>query len=75
MNEYSFLAGFCLPIDIHNGAIAELLRDNGKSVGVYTCNSVEDIQKALDLKVNILITDYPQLALQMRDLNNHSKVA
>jgi glycerophosphoryl diester phosphodiesterase len=67
LQEHNFLAGFCLPIDNHNEAIAQLLRDNGKGVGVYTCNSAEDIQKALDLKVNILITDYPQLALQMRD--------
>lgn len=67
MQEYSFLAGFCLPIDIHNESIANLLRDNGKGVGVYTCNSAAEIQKALDLKVNILITDYPHLALQMRD--------
>jgi hypothetical protein len=28
---------------------------------------VEEIQKALDLNVNILISDDPQLALQMRD--------
>lgn len=67
MKDYSFLAGFCLPIDIHNETIAKLLRERGKGVAVYTCNSVEEIQKALDLKVNILITDYPQLALQMRD--------
>ena len=67
LEDYSFLAGFCLPIDIHNEPIAKLLRDHGKGAGVYTCNSVEEIQKALDLKVNILITDYPQLALQMRD--------
>lgn len=67
LTDYSFLAGFCLPIDIHNESIAKLLHDNGKGVAVYTCNSVEEIQKALDLKANILITDYPQLALQMRD--------
>lgn len=67
LKEHSFLAGFCLPIDNHNDAIAKLLRDNGKGVGVYTCNSVEEIQKALDLNVNILISDDPQLALQMRD--------
>ncbi|TAN67870.1 MAG: glycerophosphodiester phosphodiesterase [Methylobacter sp.] len=67
MEEYGFLAGFCLPIDIHNDSIAKLLRDHGKGAGVYTCNNVDDIQKALDLKVNILITDYPQLALQLRD--------
>lgn len=67
LKEYSFLAGFCLPIDIHNESIAALLRDCSKGAGVYTCNNAEEIQKALDLKVNILITDYPQLALQMRD--------
>jgi len=67
LKDYSFLAGFCLPIDIHNESIAKLLQEQGKGVGVYTCNTVEDIQKALDLKVNILITDYPQLALQLRD--------
>jgi glycerophosphoryl diester phosphodiesterase len=66
MKDYSFLAGFCLPIDIHNESIAKLLREQGKGVGVYTCNSAEEIQKALDLKVNILITDYPQLALRIR---------
>lgn len=66
MKEHSFLAGFCLPIAIHNESIAELLREQGKGVGVYTCNSAAEIQKALELKVNILITDYPQLALQMR---------
>ncbi len=68
VKEYDFLTGYCLPIDIHNEAIASLLQNNNKCIGVYTPNSVEDIQKALDLKVNILITDEPQLALKMRDL-------
>ncbi|MGR9014020.1 MAG: glycerophosphodiester phosphodiesterase [Gammaproteobacteria bacterium] len=67
LKEYSFLAGFCLPIDIHNESIAVFLREQGKGVGVYTCNNEHDIQKALDLKVDILISDYPQLALRMRD--------
>jgi glycerophosphoryl diester phosphodiesterase len=67
LKDCNFLAGFCLPINIINDDITGLLRDNGKSIVVYTCNSVEDIQKALDLKVNILITDCPQLALQMRN--------
>jgi glycerophosphoryl diester phosphodiesterase len=67
LKDYSFLAGFCLPIDIHNASIAKLLREQGKGIGVYTCNSAEEIQKALDLKANILITDHPQLALQLRD--------
>ncbi|MGZ5007968.1 MAG: glycerophosphodiester phosphodiesterase [Methylobacter sp.] len=67
LEDCGFLAGFCLPIDIHNESIAKLLREQGKGVGVYTCNSEREIQKALDLKVNILITDYPRMALQMRD--------
>lgn len=67
LKDYSFLAGFCLPIGIHNESIATFLQDQGKGVGVYTCNCVEEIQKALTLKVDILITDYPQLALQLRD--------
>ncbi|MGZ4955553.1 MAG: glycerophosphodiester phosphodiesterase [Methylobacter sp.] len=66
LKNYGFLAGFCLPIGIHNPSIAKLLREQGKNVVVYTCNSVEEIQKALGLKVNILITDDPQLALRMR---------
>jgi len=67
LKNHSFLGGFCLPIGIHNPSIAKLLREQGKCAVVYTCNSVEEIQKALDLKVNILITDDPQLALRMRD--------
>jgi glycerophosphoryl diester phosphodiesterase len=67
LRNHSFLAGFCLPIGIHNPSIAKLLREQGKGVVVYTCNSVEEIQKALDLNVDILITDDPQLALRMRD--------
>jgi len=67
LKQYNFLAGFCLPIDIHNPSIAKLLREQGKGAVVYTCNSAEEIQKALDLRVDILITDDPQLALRMRD--------
>jgi glycerophosphoryl diester phosphodiesterase len=67
LKNHSFLAGFCLPIGIHTSSIAKLLREQGKTVVVYTCNSVDEIQKALDLKVDILITDDPQLALRMRD--------
>jgi len=32
----------------------------------YTCNTPLEIQKALDLEVDILITDEPVKALQMR---------
>ena len=44
-----------------------LLRDHDKCIAVYTCNSEKEIKRALDFGVNILISDVPQKALQMRD--------
>lgn len=67
VKNYRFLGGFCLPIDILDQSIAKLLREQNKRIVVYTCNNVEEIQKALDMRVDILITDDPQLALRMRD--------
>lgn len=67
LNEQAFISGYCLPIKILNHFFMELLRDYEKVIAVYTCNSEEEIQKALDLNVDIIITDYPQLALQMRN--------
>lgn len=65
--EQPFLHGLCLPIEILDAAMARLLRAHGKLIAVYTCNSDEEIQKALDLSVDILISDVPQQALRMRD--------
>ena len=65
--EQSFLNGFCLSIKSLGEATVRLLRDHGKCIAVYTCNSDEEINKALDLGVDILISDVPQKALQMRD--------
>ena len=65
--EQPFLHGLCLPIESLNEAMVELLRGHEKSIAVYTCNSDEEISKALDLGVDILISDVPQKALQMRD--------
>jgi len=65
--EQSFLHGLCLPIASLNEAIVKLLRDHGKCIAVYTCNSDAEISKALGLGVDILISDVPQKALQMRD--------
>lgn len=67
LKEHTFLSGFCLPIGVLNSPICKLLRKNDKKIGVYTCNSIAEIRKALRLKVDIIMTDYPQLALQMRD--------
>ena len=65
--DLPFLYGLCLPIATLDKAMVELLRDHGKCIAVYTCNSDEEINKALRLNVDILISDVPQQALQMRD--------
>jgi len=64
--EQSFLHGLCLPIETLDEAMVKLLRDHGKCIVVYTCNSDAEINKALELGVDILISDVPQKALQMR---------
>jgi glycerophosphoryl diester phosphodiesterase len=62
-----WLAGLCLPIKTLDGALVQSLRGQGKSITVYTCNSDAEIGKALDLCVDILISDLPQKALAMRN--------
>jgi glycerophosphoryl diester phosphodiesterase len=65
--EQSFLHGLCLPIKSLDESMVKLLRDNDKRIAVYTCNTDAEINKALELGVDILISDVPQKALQMRD--------
>jgi glycerophosphoryl diester phosphodiesterase len=67
LSEQSFLHGLCLPIASLDEAMVKLLRDHGKSIAVYTCNSDAEINKALELGVDILISDVPQKALMMRN--------
>lgn len=67
--EQAFLHGLCLPIATLNAAFVSLLRTHGKKIAVYTCNSDEEITTALQLGVDILISDVPQHALRMRDKN------
>jgi glycerophosphoryl diester phosphodiesterase len=69
--EQSFLHGLCLPIASLDEAMVKLLRDNGKSIAVYTCNSDAEINKALEWGVDILISDVPQKALMRR--SQHQK--
>jgi len=66
---HPFLHGLCLPIATLDATMVELLRGQGKSVAVYTCNSDAEINTALELGVDILISDVPQKALHMRDQN------
>ena len=66
--EQPFLKGLCLPIATLDVGMAGLLRDHGKSLAVYTCNSDEEIAKAIRLGADILISDVPNKALEIRNL-------
>jgi glycerophosphoryl diester phosphodiesterase len=70
LSEQSFLHGLCLPVKSLEEAIVRLLRDQGKSIAVYTCNTDAEINKALALGVDVLISDVPQKALQMRTMKS-----
>jgi glycerophosphoryl diester phosphodiesterase len=67
IDENGFLHGLCLPIEMLDSGITAFLREHGKSIAVYTCNSDEDIDRALALDVDILISDVPQKAIIMRN--------
>ena len=67
LEAHPFLHGLCVHIDTLDEAMVEVLRERGKRIAVYTCNSDEQISRALGLGVDILISDLPQKALQMRD--------
>lgn len=64
--DNSFLAGGCHAIATLNKDLVNFLRRHNKLIVTYTCNTQQEIQKALDLEVDILITDVPAKALQMR---------
>ena len=66
LSVQTFLYGVCLPVKLLDQAMVKLLRDNGKLIAVYTCNSDAEINKALDLGVDIMISDVPGKALQLR---------
>jgi len=68
LDKHAFLHGLCLPIKTLDEKMAGLLHSHGKCIAVYTCNSEKEINKALELGVDILISDVPQKALQMRDM-------
>lgn len=64
---HPFLYGLCVHVDTLDEAMVGVLREHGKRIAVYTCNSGEEINRALALGVDILISDVPQEALQMRN--------
>ncbi|MEQ1525912.1 MAG: glycerophosphodiester phosphodiesterase family protein [Gallionella sp.] len=67
LTEHPFLHGLCVHISTLNAVMIQLLRRQKKCIAVYTCNTDEEINTALKLGVDILITDFPQKALQLRD--------
>ncbi len=67
LTEQPFLYGLCMHISTLDADMVALLRERGKRIAVYTCNTDEEIGRALTLGVDVLISDVPQKALQMRD--------
>lgn len=67
LNTQPFLAGLCLHKTTLRQDMVDMLRSHDKLIAVYTCNSEREIRHALDLGVDILISDLPQKALQLRD--------
>jgi glycerophosphoryl diester phosphodiesterase len=66
LTQHAFLHGLCVHISTLNEAMMAAVRQRGKSMAVYTCNTDEQIDCALNLGVDVLISDFPQLALQRR---------
>lgn len=67
LNQYPFLSGMCMPIEILSPDMTQFLHRHDKAILTYTCNDDAHIQSALDMNVDILITDYPNKAVQLRN--------
>ena len=63
-----FLKGICIKIDNHAQIYKEQADEFNWLVCVYTCNNTSDILKALELKVDIIISDRPTKVKEI--LNN-----
>jgi len=66
LDRHPFLAGLCLPIQILKPELVEAVQGRGKILATYTCNADEEIGRALDMGVDILISDDPSKALALR---------
>lgn len=67
LTRQPFLHGLCVHISTLDVDMMGLVRERGKRIAVYTCNSEAEIGRALALEVDVLISDVPQMALRMRD--------
>ncbi len=66
LDDCPFLHGLCVEISTLDMDMVDLLRGRGKAVAVYTCDSDAEIERALALGVDVLISDVPDKALRMR---------
>jgi glycerophosphoryl diester phosphodiesterase len=67
LDEHAFLHGLCIHISTLDADMMKLVRERGKSIAVYTCDTDAEITRALTLGVDVLISDVPDKALRMRD--------
>lgn len=70
LSKYPWLAGICVHISTLNPAMMNCVRSQGKMIAAYTCNSAAEISLALDLGIDILISDVPEKALKLRNTFN-----
>lgn len=66
LDTLPFLRGLCMHVSLLDEAIVSLIRERKKNIATYTCNTDAEITKALQLGVDVLITDDPEKALLMR---------
>lgn len=67
LDTHPYLHGLCVEISTLDEAMVALLRARQKLIAVYTCDTEAEIERALHLRVDILISDVPQQALRVRD--------
>lgn len=59
VKSYPFISGICLEKNLADKNTIEKAKELGLKSLVYTCNSPEEIKKALESKVDIIISDTP----------------
>jgi len=67
LDEQPFLHGLCIHISTLDADMMKLVRERGKLIAVYTCDTDAEITRALHLGVDVLISDVPDKALRMRN--------
>jgi len=73
LGDHPYLHGFCLPIEMLDQQVVSLIRTREKMIAVYTCNKDDEIGRALQLDIDILISDDPQTALQARIVKKEAR--